>query len=198
MDTPNVYSVSTGKPKPDPTPEAAVFEAAQKGEAEAFGKLYDFYYDKIFQFVYYRTSHQQTAEDVTEEIFVKAFKGIAAVKGGVEKLSGWIFQIARHAVIDHYRKRPEAMPLTAEFENLPSYEQSALDMLQMKADQHMLLGALQQLPPEQQQVLKLRFLEELTISEIAAMLGKSEGNIRILQFRGLTKLRTLVHKSSLE
>lgn len=191
MNRPIVSSSIKGKPLSETLIETDVFDAALKGETTALGKLYDAYFERIYRFIYYRTSHQQTAEDLTEEVFIKAFRALPTLNGGPNKLSGWIFQIARNTVIDHYRK---ANPLVSidEAENIAIDETDAIDALQLQSDQHLILTALEKLNPEQQQVIRLRFLEEFEITEIAQMLGKSEGNIRIIQYRALTKLRSIL------
>lgn len=176
---------------PDTPIDKAVFDAALLGDNHSFGKLYDQYFDQIFRFLYYRTNHQQIAEDLTEEVFLKAFRSLSSLKGGQEKFRGWLFTIARHTVIDHYRKASETVGLE-ELEQLPSYEQSVVNRLELAGDAAQLLKALEQLKDEYQAVLKLRFFEDFEISEIAAMLGKSEGNIRIIQYRALGQLKKLL------
>ncbi len=174
--------------------EKAVFEAAQQGDNHSFGKLYDYHFDAIFRFVYYRTNHQQTAEDLTEEVFLKAFRSLASLKGGTETLRGWLYSIARNTIIDHYRKAKETINLDA-LEELPSYEDSVVDRLEASDDTVALLETLKKLSSEQQTILKLRFFENLSIAEIAATLNKSEGNIRIIQHRGLQQLKKLLTKT---
>ncbi len=171
--------------------EKAVFEAAQQGDNHSFGKLYDYHFDAIFRFVYYRTNHQQTAEDLTEEVFLKAFRSLASLKGGTETLRGWLYSIARNTIIDHYRKAKETINLDA-LEELPSYEDSVVDRLEASDDTTALLETLKKLSSEQQAILKLRFFENLSITEIATALKKSEGNIRIIQHRGLQQLKKLL------
>lgn len=171
--------------------EKAVFEAAQQGDNHSFGKLYDYHFDAIFRFVYYRTNHQQTAEDLTEEVFLKAFRSLPSLKGGTETLRGWLYSIARNTIIDHYRKAKETINLDA-LEELPSYEDSVVDRLEASDDTVALLETLKKLSSEQQTILKLRFFENLSIAEIAATLNKSEGNIRIIQHRGLQQLKKLL------
>jgi RNA polymerase sigma-70 factor (ECF subfamily) len=161
---------------------------AKQGDNEAFGQLYTIYFEKVFRYLYYRTSHKETAEDLTEEVFTKAFTKIESFQGDTKNFYGWILVISRNLLIDHYRKQEETLPI--EFlEALPSYEKSVLSLMELDETQQALLQQLQELPSDQQAVLKLRFLEDYSISEIAEMLGKSEGNVRIIQLRALRKLR---------
>ncbi len=188
MSQETVFNISKGKNVSDSSIESNILLDAQNGDADAFGAIYDRYFENIFKFLYYRTSHKQTAEDLTEEVFLKAFKALGSLKGGSPKLRGWLFQIARNLLIDHYRKTTVTVNIE-ELESLESFETTAIDTLQLQSEEVRLLKALSSLPQDQQTVVKLRFLEEFEISEIAELLGKSEGNIRILQFRALTKLR---------
>lgn len=187
----SVFTIRNQRLVSDTPLEKAVFEAAQQGDNHSFGKLYDYHFDAIFRFIYYRTNHQETAEDLTEEVFLKAFKSLSSLKGGSETLRGWLYSIARNTVIDHYRKTKETVNLEA-LEQLPSYEDSVVEQLEASGDTIALLQTLKKLSPDQQSILKLRFFEDLSISEIAALLHKSEGNIRIIQHRGLQQLKKLL------
>ncbi len=161
---------------------------AKQGNSESFGQLYDHYFEKVYRFVYYRTSHKETAEDLTEEVFTKAYLKLADFKGGSEKFFGWVLAIARNTVIDYYRKASDTLPL--EFlENVPDYNSSVLDELQFTETQKELFAALGSLPEEFQAVLKMRFFEELTCEEVADALGKSSGNVRVIQYRALKALK---------
>src|SRR3989338_1118620 len=85
------------------TEEANLIIACQKGNTEAFGKLYDLYLKKIYDFLYYRTHHKQTAEDLAGTVFTKALEKIGQYNPSKAKFSTWLYQIARNTLIDHYR-----------------------------------------------------------------------------------------------
>lgn len=188
MTSSSVFIIRNQRLVSDTSLEKAVFEAAQQGDNHSFGKLYDSHFDAIFRFIYYRTNHQETAEDLTEEVFLKAFRSLSSLKGGSEKLRGWLYSIARNTVIDHYRKTKETINLES-LEQLPNYEDSVVERLEASSDTAALLETLKQLPPDQQTILKLRFFEDLSIAEISTLLNKSEGNIRVIQYRGLQQLK---------
>ncbi|MBP9686893.1 MAG: sigma-70 family RNA polymerase sigma factor [Candidatus Doudnabacteria bacterium] len=191
MGTENVYNIRKQTKVPARSLETGVFKLAQKGDTDALGQIYDEYFERIFRFIYFRTSHTETAEDLTEEVFIKAFRSLSRMDGGAEKLQAWLFQIARNAVIDHYRSKKPTTDI-AEVEQELSYTSSIVDELSLETEQKALLGAVDKLPFDQAQVIRLRFLEELDISEIAVQLNRSEGNIRIIQFRALKRLRSIL------
>lgn len=192
MQKPTVFNISSMNLS---SKEAGQFlREAQDGNQEALGSLYTLMFDKIFRFVFYRVSHKETAEDLTEEIFIKAFRNLKNLdKHGA--FEGWLYTIARNTVIDYYRNKKTTVALE-EVENTLTYESTIIDTLNLEVDQKFLLTALKQLPPEQQIVLRLKFLEELNNSEISELLHKSEGSIRVIQFRGLQTLKALLAGSN--
>ncbi len=190
-----VYNSSKEQKQLGDTLKSEVFEAAKNGDSEAFGTIYKLYFNAIFRFIYYRTSHQETAEDLTEQVFSKAWVSLPRLQGDRTKLQGWLYQIARNAVIDNFRKNKEVIGLEA-IESLPSYEATALETLEVLGDKKVLLEAISELSVEQQAVIKLRFLEDFDIEEIANLLGKSAGNVRIIQYRALKVLRSILGNKS--
>lgn len=173
------------------TLKSEVFESAKNGDSEAFGVIYKLYFNAIFRFVYYRTSHLETTEDLTEQVFSKAWISISKLQGDETKLQGWLYKIARNVVIDNFRKTKETVGIE-ELESLPSYEANALEAMEVAGDTRVLLEAIARLTTEQQTVIKLRFLEDLGIEEIASLLDKSAGNVRIIQYRALKALRIIL------
>ncbi|MBL8030502.1 MAG: sigma-70 family RNA polymerase sigma factor [Candidatus Doudnabacteria bacterium] len=161
----------------------------KKGEDGAFGKLYELYFTKIYRFVYYRVGHKETAEDITEEVFIKVYSKITSLDqpGAFE---GWLYQIARNLVIDHYRKQKLTVALE-DVENTLEYESGIIDVLILEQDQKNILKLLKQLSSDEQAVLKMKFFEDLENSTIAKLLSKSEGAVRVIQHRAIAKLQKL-------
>lgn len=163
---------------------------AKQGESEAFGELYNLYFKRIFKFIYYRVGHKELAEDLSEDVFVKAYTRLASVQKDAS-FEGWLYQIARNTVIDYYRDKKMLVALD-EVENTLEYESNILNVLELQEEQKILLRHLKELEPTQQVVIKLKFLEDLENAEIAALLNKTEGAIRVIQHRALTKLKELI------
>ncbi len=167
----------------------ALIIRAQKGDQEAFTQLYEAYYLRVYRFIYFRVSHKETAEDLTEEVFIKIFGSIAKLDK-IGAFEGWIFQISRNIVIDYYRKKKQNIPIEA-VENILEYETNIIDTVNLEFNQKILLSLLTELTEEQQIVIKMKFLEDLDNVVIAEALGKTEGAIRVIQHRAITKLKEL-------
>ncbi|MDE2311939.1 MAG: sigma-70 family RNA polymerase sigma factor [Patescibacteria group bacterium] len=169
---------------------AEVFNKARGGDSAAFGEIYNRFFQKIYRFIYFRVSHKELAEDLAEEVFLKAFAKIHSIRQELA-LEGWLYQIARNLVIDYYRQKRTEVDLSA-VENTLEYEFNVIDALSLDQDQKLLLKLINQLPEEQQIVIKLKFFENLNNETIAEMLHKSQGAIRVIQHRAITKLQTLL------
>src|SRR3990167_5370778 len=154
---------------------------AMRGDETAFGQLYDLYFEKVYRFVFYRVNHREAAEDLVSEI------------QGPGAFNGWIFQIARNLVIDYYRAKKITVNLD-DLENVLQYEDNILERTNFDFDQRAFMEALPKLGADQQIVIKLKFIDELDNEEIAALLKKSEGAIRVIQHRALTELKKLLNQ----
>ncbi len=173
----------------------ALLERAKSSENKAdqnsaLADLYNHYFERVYRFIYYRVSHKETAEDITEEVFVKAFGSL----GTLEQLlafEGWLFQIARNKVIDYYRSKKQLVPLE-EIENTLEYETNIVDLANLQTEQALFIKLLRELAPEQQQVIKLKFIEDIDNDVIAQIMNKTEGAIRVIQHRAISKLKELI------
>lgn len=178
---------------PDPDLEQTL-KQAQAGSDAALTQLYNTYFERIYRFIFYRVSHKETAEDLTEDVFVKLFKKLKNLEQPAA-FEGWLFQIARNQVIDYYRSKKQLVPLE-EVENTLEYETNIVDIVNLKTEQVVFIKLLKELTPEQQQVIKLKFLEDINNSVIAQMLQKTEGAIRVIQHRAIAKLKELIDNLS--
>lgn len=177
-------------------PEVIEFvRRAREGSAEAFANLYDRYVDQIYAFVYHRVGHRQTAEDLVGDVFLRAFRRVHTFKWQGADFGAWLMTIARNRVMDHFKSarfRLEA-PVEEIFETPttggPDDPEQAL--LSGDAAKHV-HQALRALKGEQAEVLYLRFIQHLSVAETAAVMGKSEGAIKALQYRSLKALSKLV------
>lgn len=185
---------SVGKNKVGETAEAVtpsrskvarLIKRAIGGDGEAFGELYSIYLDRIYRYVFYQVRDKMTAEDITEEAFIKAWKAIASCKGKERTFSSWLYRIAHNQLIDSLRKRSAELPLQQEMTNGLSDRNQVEGALEQQEQ----LKALTYLPRNQKQVIILKFIEGLDNREISKIMSKSEGAIRVLQTRALTALR---------
>ena len=175
-----------------PVPEdiEGLVSLARQGQSKALSELYDHFFEKIYRFIYYRVGHKETAEDLTEDIFVKAFGSLKNLKSDAV-FESWLYQIARNKVIDYYRSKKLLVPID-EIENTLEYSTNVIDNVNLGFEQKILLRLLKELTTEQQTIIKLKFFEELSNDIIAKITGKEEGAIRVIQHRAITKLRSLI------
>lgn len=171
----------------DPSLPRSLVKLAQSGDSEAFAMLYDGYMEKIYRYIYFRVTDEQTAEDLTAHVFCKAWENLKRYKPTGAPFGAWLYTIARNAVIDHYRTRKETVSLE-DITSLASDGPAPDEQTELKFEVESLNEALQVLTDEQQQVLLLKFIAGMSTDEIADQLGKRAGAIRALQMRGLQAL----------
>ncbi len=161
---------------------------AQAGNSEAFGQLYDAYMERIYRFVYFRVEDDQTAEDITSQVFLKAWSNLDRFSFNRTPYLAWLYTIAHNAVIDHYRTRK----VTAALDDVQLSQQDHAEVVEnaidLTTEMKSVKDALRALTDDQQKVLTLKFIEGMSNHEIARHLGKREGAIRALQMRGLQAL----------
>ena len=161
---------------------------AQDGNSEAFGQLYDAYMERIYRFVYFRVEDQQTAEDITSQVFLKAWSNLDRFQFSRTPYLAWLYTIAHNAVIDHYRTRKVTTALDDVQLSQPDHSELVENEIDLTVEMKSVKTALQALTDDQQKVLTLKFIEGMSNNEIARHLGKREGAIRALQMRGLQAL----------
>ena len=189
MTTTNMQAVALPLDALSPIPD--VIDRARNGDRAAFGEIYDMHVDSVYRYLLYRVREPSDAEDLTSEVFTRAFANIHRYKWQGKSFLAWLYTIARNAVTDRRRRdRP-----TVELDNaygLASEGPTAHDLAVRGENVEALRGAVKHLTGEQQEVLTLRFVENLSSREVANILGKNEGAIRALQFRALGRLRKIL------
>ncbi|PIR86759.1 MAG: RNA polymerase subunit sigma-24 [Candidatus Harrisonbacteria bacterium CG10_big_fil_rev_8_21_14_0_10_49_15] len=176
--------------------EQELIQAAQHGDDQAFGRLYDHYIKAIYRFIAVKVGSKEQAEDLTHEVFLRAWQKLPSFKSRGFPFSSWLYRIARNRVIDHYRTQKSHLnvddlvgQMEEEFLKVSSDQRQQLDL---KLDLEKVMSALEQLTPDQREVMELRFIEDLSPKEIAEVIGKREGTVRILQHRATKKLQELL------
>jgi RNA polymerase sigma-70 factor (ECF subfamily) len=164
---------------------------AISGDVEAFGELYTNHVTKIYRYIYYNVHDKEHAEDITQEVFLKAWKAIGSCRGKEKTFSSWLYRIAHNLIIDKLRKSQKQPSREAE---LPEDIRDTSDRMEISLEQRDLLKVIDVLSPNQRQVIVMKFIEEMDNREIAETMGKSTGAIRILQMRALETLRKTLGK----
>lgn len=162
---------------------------SQKGDPNAFAEIYDIFVDPIYRYVYYRVKSVD-AEDLVETVFLKVWENIRQYKPRKKSFSAWMFRIAHNLVVDYYRssKGNFIEELTPQLPD-QSREHNPIRVTQGVLDQDLLKEAIRKLKKQYQEIIIYKFINDLSSKEIADILKKSEGSLRILQFRALKALK---------
>ena len=175
-------------------PDELLVRRAIGRDRAAFTTLYQKYVDQIYRHTYYRVGNQEDAEDITEEVFIRAWKAIDRFNKTGAPFVSWLITISRNLIIDHYRVKKihvslEKMEIAADSRSNPE------ELAEVKFNEEYIRGAIEKLKEEKRQVIMLRFIDGFSYAEIAGMLKKSEGAVRVIQYRALSDLkRILEHK----
>jgi len=175
---------------PDQPSESVLVARAIQRDREAFTRLYDRCVDQIYRHVYYKVSNHADAEDITQETFVKAWKAIDRYRQTESPFAAWLITIARNLIVDHYKKRPNLVNLDDLADHLPAHPSTDPEKIAEAAySQEVIKRAVLKLKGDQQQVIMMRFIDGFSYEEIARALNKSQGAVRVIQFRALNELK---------
>lgn len=166
-----------------------------KTDPEAFGALYDRYFGQIYRFVFSRLRDQTAAEDVTSEVFMKALRSIPRYQDTGRPFTAWLYQISVNSINDRFRATRPTVDLD-EMYDLAATGPGLEDTAVQRAELREIWQSVESLPTQQRTALVLKFQEDLKISDIAAVMGKSEGAVKLLIHRGVTRLRSVMKEAS--
>jgi RNA polymerase sigma-70 factor (ECF subfamily) len=186
-------AVSSEEFEADRTRLIALVELARTGDSEAFGLLYDHYQASVYRFLFYRTRSTTLAEDLTSETFFRALRSMTNFRWQGKDFGAWLMTIARNLATDHFKAGRTRLELATEdmgaHDDATEGPESAV---LAGLTNELLLKALKGLPDEQRDCLIMRFLQGMSISETAAVLGRSDGAVKQLQLRGVRNLAKLM------
>ena len=171
--------------------ELKTIQACQDGRMENFVLLYDAYVEKIYNFLFFRTFHKSTAEDITSLVFIRAMEKLHTFNPNKGTFQSWLYQIARNLLIDEFRKQKPTENLDAHY-NLAD-ETNLENEAQRKLRSEALQKLLQELPEESQELITMRLWDELSYTEISQITGKTEGSLKMQFSRIITKLQEHAH-----
>ena len=171
---------------------SALVEKSKKGDTQAFGEIYDALVKPVYRYIFYRVD-QDVAEDLTEETFLKVWQNLKKYKKGKNPFSSWVFRISHNLICDHYRQHQTVAEIDDQMADTKDFS-DPVRLTNMKLNQVKLRNAIMELPENYQQIISLKYINELENSEIALTVGKSEGAVRTLQSRALAQLRTILEK----
>jgi RNA polymerase sigma-70 factor (ECF subfamily) len=166
---------------------------AQEGDKQAIGELYRAHVDVIYRYVWARVRDDSLAEDLTAQVFLKALEGLPTYQPSGKPFVAWLYRIAYARIVDHWRKLERRVEVPLE-ETLPSREPRPQELLEFEADWVTAMELLSQLTDDQQDVVILRFIGELSLADVALTVGKTVGATKALQYRALATLARLLEE----
>ena len=169
--------------------DVQLVEKSQGGDAQAFGRIYERHAPAVFRFLYARMDSRFDAEDLTEEVFLRAWRSLPGYQEKGVPFIAYLFRVARNALIDHYRRSKRINQLSLEERVIKDGRPGPGDVALAQIENEEVRQALNRLRDDYRLVLMLRFLGNLSPDETAEVMGKSSGAVRVLQHRALAALR---------
>ncbi len=168
--------------------EESLVERAKQHDQEAFAQLYEEYFDKIYRYLVFKIGDDVEAEDLTQQVFLNALQSISSFKWKGVSFSAWLFRIAHNKAIDFLRRKTKRATVPLD-ESLATSEIGPQVAAERRLDTEQLIAASRKLTEAQHQVITLRFAGELSVAEVAKVIGKSQGAVKALQHSGIVALR---------
>ncbi len=172
--------------------EEKLIKDAIRGASSAFGTLYDHYQPMIYRFILVKVGSREEAEDITHQVFLSAWQNVRTYKHRGHPFSSWLYQIARNQVIDHYRAKKSDVSLDVIDPEYFVATSSITSDLMMKLEVEKVRHAVETLKPDYQDVIIMRFIEDISLKETATIMGKTEGAVKLIQHRAIKELQKLL------
>lgn len=179
-----------------PEAEDLLVQRAVRRDSAAFAALYDMHMGRVYNHVYYRVPTQADAEDITQEVFLKAWKAISKYRRTGAPFVAWLIAIARHLIADYYKKRKKLVPLDELEASGGGIETSPEAMAETSLNWSEIRKAVFRLKGDKRKVILMRFIDGFSYGEIAKLLNKSEGAVRVIQYRALNDLKRILVRST--
>jgi len=167
--------------------EESLVRRAQKQDQEAFEQIYEEYFDRIYRYITLKIGDAVEAEDLTQQVFLNSLRSISSFKWRGKPFSAWLYRIAHNQVVDYLRKKKRT-PVPLE-ETLVSGSDNPQRAAERKLDIEQVLAAARHLTGAQREVISLRFTSDMSIAQVAEVMGKSQGAVKALQHSGVVALR---------
>jgi RNA polymerase sigma-70 factor, ECF subfamily len=173
----------------------SLIAAAARGDRDAFGQLYEEHALRVFRHAYFLTGDPVLAEDLTAQTFLKALEAISRYEDRGVPFIAWLLRIAGNLVINHRKSQKNGfhapLPETLEDDHPESLPEESCEA---KVDGKRVWEEVRKLPYEQRQVIVMRFIDDLPYPDVATVLGKTVGAVRVIQFRALANLRQMMQE----
>jgi RNA polymerase sigma-70 factor (ECF subfamily) len=185
----------TATKPPDADHIRVLVDRAQEGQRDALEELYLLHFDRIYSYLHMSVGNRHDAEDLTTQTFLKMLEAIGRFRWRSAPFSAWLFRIAHNLSMDPFRATKRTQPEEEVPEPPGSEELSAEEEAMHAIGRQSMLELIENLSPEQQQVLTLKFVFNFPNAEVATILGKTEGAIKSLQHRALVSLQKQLTRS---
>ena len=180
--------------------EKILIENAQNGDSSAFGTLYDRHAERIYRFIFLKTGHKSDAEDLLHEVFLAGWRTIGNYKlRGSIPFTSWLYRIAGNRVIDWYRTQKNSASLdemmeanTLPVELASTGHAALLEALDRGFAMDAVLRGIRTLNETEQNVLLMRYVDDLSPEETSVAVGKTAGAVRLIQHRAIAKLKKII------
>jgi RNA polymerase sigma-70 factor (ECF subfamily) len=177
--------------------EKELVHRAQQRDPEAFNQLYEANFDRIYRYLALKLGDRTEAEDLTQQVFLKALESIGSYNWRGMPFCSWLFRIAHNQAVDHFRKRGKQRSVPLDEGRTVAGDDPAL-LVEQRITVERLTLACKRLTGAQQEVVSLRFAGGLSIAEVAKAMGKNEGAIKALQHSAILALRQILSVSAEE
>ena len=172
--------------------EESLVRRAKEHDEAALTQLYEENFDKIYRYIVLKIGDRTEAEDMTQQVFLKAFKSISGYKLKGSPFSSWLFRIAHNQMVDYWRKKSKRATVPLDETFIGSSNSNPSSEAERKMDIENLVAATKQLTGLQREVVSLRFAGGLSVAQVASSMGKSEGAIKALQHSAVVSLRKML------
>jgi RNA polymerase sigma-70 factor (ECF subfamily) len=176
--------------------ELSLIRRAQQHDEMALTQIYEENFDRIYRYIVLKIGDRTEAEDMTQQVFLNVLKSISSYKSKGMPFTSWLYRIAHNQVVDFLRKksRRTLVPLD---ESIPSIADDPESAAVQRIEIERLAVAAKKLTPAQQEVVSLRFAAELSVAEVARVMGRSEGAVKALQHSAIVALRRVLSSGAL-
>jgi RNA polymerase sigma-70 factor (ECF subfamily) len=172
--------------------ERLLVDAARAGDERALSELYQSYFPRVYRYILARTGNTYDAEDLTEEVFMRVLEAIDRFQWREAPFSAWLFRIAHNAVISQRRKDTARGRSSQLNDGMPVDSAGPEELVESRLVLNEVMEAAKRLPDAQRQVISLRFAAGLSVAETARVMGKGEGNVKVIQHKAIAKLREMM------
>lgn len=169
--------------------DADLVKEVKNGGLSALQTLYVRYLDPIYRYFFFQLHDKFLAEDLAQEVFIKVWRSIKSYEEAKGSFTSWMYRIAHNLLVDYFRGK-KTLSLKEGLE--ASYSEDWLEKLDRDEKIQKIRQALGQLPKDYQEVVVLRFFEDLSVEEVAEIVDKSEENVRVIQHRAIRKLKEIL------